>query len=141
MSVKQLTIFSENKKGALSSVTELLTANGIDMRALVVADTPDYGIFRLIVSEPERAREILLENGVMASVVGITIVRMRNVPGGLSHILKLLDDAGVSIEYMYAFVGVSGSEAFAAMRFSDKDTALRALAENGIPLVSENSLF
>ena len=143
MSVNQLNIFLENKRGTLAEITEILNANDIDLKTLVLADAPDYGVLRLIVSDPEKAVAVLSERGVIATVLKITVARIQNVKGGLSSVLRILNDSDVNIEYMYAFVALSGSEAYAALRFgdADKDKALDALKGNGISLLEDTANF
>lgn len=143
MSVHQLNIFVENRKGTLSGITELLSANDIDLKTLVLADATDYGVLRLIVSDTDQAISILKENGVIASAIKITIARIQHVQGGLSAVLKMLEMNDVNIEYMYAFVAQSGREAYAAMRFddADKDKALQILKDGGIALVEDAALL
>ena len=142
MSVKQLNIFVENRRGAIAGIAGILRENGIDMRAMVLADSPDYGILRVIVSDAERAVQALNDSGVVASVIKITVIRLVNVRGALSSVLDLLAQNGVNIEYLYAFVAVNGREAYAAVRFDnrDKDRALSVLQANGIPLLSESEI-
>lgn len=143
MAVNQLNIFVENRKGTLSTITEILSANAVDLKTLVLADAPDYGVLRLIVSDTEKAISVLMDNGVIASAIKITLARVHHVQGGLSAVLKLLEANDVNIEYMYAFVAQSGREAYAAMRFEDKDKdkALQILADGGVPLVEDVALL
>ncbi|MGI6315952.1 MAG: ACT domain-containing protein [Christensenellales bacterium] len=140
MGTKQLTVFVENKHGALSEITKLLTAAGVNIRAMVLADTPDYGILRMIVSDTAGASEALSAGGILHKVVGITVIRLENTPGGLSSVLDTLVAHNINIEYMYAFVAVSGRDAYAALRFEDKDAALAVLAKEKIPILEAEAL-
>ena len=135
MAVRQLNVFVENKSGAVAQITELLSANQIDIRAMVLADTPDHGILRLIVSDTDKAVAVLEAEHIITKVIGITIVRIKNEHGGLSRVLAILRDNNISIEYMYAFVAVSGEEAFAALRFENKEAALHVLNEHNVPIL------
>ena len=104
-------------------------------------NTTHFGILRIIVDDPEEVERVLKAEGLTVSITSVITACIHDRPGGLAEVLKLLSSHDIQIEYMYAFVGVSGSEAFAAMRFGDKETALSALAENNIPLADENDLF
>ncbi len=108
MTVSQLSIFVENKAGKLVEITEVLGRAGIDIRAMSIADTQDFGILRLIVSDAEKAKKVLTENGNIVSITKVTAVAVDDKPGALTEVIKLLSDNGVNIEYMYAFITVSG---------------------------------
>ncbi|MDD6308537.1 MAG: ACT domain-containing protein [Clostridia bacterium] len=141
MPIKQLNIFLENKNGSLAKVTEILGKEGINIVTMVLADTADYGILRLIVSDTEKAVNVLNQHGILAKATGITVIRMQHVRGGLDAVLRIMQEENISIEYLYAFVAVSGREAYAVIRFEDKDAGLHVLEKNNIPLLTEASLF
>jgi len=103
MIIKQVSVFLENKSGRLSEVTEILGNAGINISAFTIADTSDFGILRLIVSDPAKAREILKENNFSVQTTDVVLARSANKPGGLASMLKVLNAEGVFIEYMYAF--------------------------------------
>jgi hypothetical protein len=103
MIIKQVSVFLENKSGRLSEVTQILGDAGINISAFTIADTSDFGILRLIVSDPAKAREILKENDFSVQTTDVVLVKSPNKPGGLSGMLKVLNAEGVFIEYMYAF--------------------------------------
>ena len=104
MSVKQISVFVENQAGLLSEVTTLLADNGINLRALSIADTSDFGILRIIVEDVEKAAQILQENGNTYTVTPVLAVKMDDKAGGLAKILKVLADAEIFLEYAYAFL-------------------------------------
>ena len=109
MLIKQISIFLENKLGRLAKVTRILGENNIDICALSVADTTDFGILRLIVDRPDEAKQVLADNGFTVSINDVIAIEVEDKPGGLAKTLSVLDDKGISIEYMYAFVGNSNS--------------------------------
>lgn len=137
--MKQLAIFLENQPGALASVTEILTENGIDINAMSLADTTDFGILRLIVNDSKKGADVLKDNGIIASVTDVTVIAMKHEVGSLSSVLKIFDAADVNIEYMYAFTAASGKEAYAVFRFADIDRkkGVEALQKNNIRLYTE----
>ncbi|MBE5768050.1 MAG: hypothetical protein E7333_00465 [Clostridiales bacterium] len=141
MSIHQLNVFVENQQGKLSAITNLLSDNNIDLKTLVLADASDYGVLRLIVSDPDKAISVLTQNGLIASKIKITLARIKHQQGGLSSVLKLMDQHGIDLSYVYAFVATGGQEAFAAMRFddADKDKALQVLKDNNIDLLNDIS--
>jgi hypothetical protein len=104
MKVEQISIFLENKPGALAEVTRILGDSGINIRALSLADTKDFGILRLIVNDNDRARQVLDQKGFTVRKTEVVAVEVPDRPGGLADILKSLADAGVNVEYLYAFV-------------------------------------
>ena len=105
MFIKQVSVFVENKAGAMSEVLDILAEENIDMSAVSVADTSDFGILRLILSEPEKAEKVLKEKGYVVKLTDVVAVGIEDKPGGLSKPLKVLKDNGIGIEYMYAFIG------------------------------------
>lgn len=140
MAIKQLSIFVENKAGKIVEVTELLAKNSIDLRALSIADTQDYGILRTIVDDMDKAKAILEENGSVFKVTEVVGVEIPDVPGGMSKVLRILSDNGVNIEYLYAFISRSKEYAYVVMRVRDNAKAEKILTDNGINLVSENEI-
>jgi hypothetical protein len=138
MKVKQISVFLENKSGRLATVTKILGENGINIRALSLADTTDFGILRLIVDSPEQASQVLKANEFTVSEAEVIVVKMSDRPGGLAGVLKILEDIGINIEYMYAFVGRSGADAVVVFRVEEVDRAAELLQKAGItPLQAE----
>ncbi|MBQ7580347.1 MAG: ACT domain-containing protein [Clostridia bacterium] len=140
MAIKQLSIFVENKAGKIVEVTELLAKNNIDLRALSIADTQDYGILRTIVDDTEKAKSVLEENGSVYKVTEVIGVEIPDVPGGMSKVMRILSDNGVNIEYVYAFISRSKEFAYVVMRVRDNEKAEKILTDNGINLVDENEI-
>ena len=136
MKVSQITVFLENKKGRLADVAETLAEHGVNLRAASIADTIDYGLFRLIVSDPVLARKALTESGYTASETEVLAVEVDDKPGGLARIIRTLADADNNIEYLYAFVGTSGGKAIVVLRSEDPEGARKALKAGGIALLT-----
>ena len=139
MLIKQLSIFLENKKGRFTEVTTILGEAGINMTAFTVAENSDFGIVRLIVSDPDKAKNVLRENKYAVSVTDVLCLQMPNEPGALSKIIKIITQADVSIEYMYAFS--SGNGAVVVIRPDNLEKTLSVLAENKIELLASGELF
>jgi len=137
MAIRQLSVFLENRHGTLVEVTELLAAEGIDIRAMSLADTQDFGILRLIVNDPEKAKAALAKIGFIASVNEVLAVAINDNPGALSEVIHVLAGANVNIEYMYAFLGNHKGNAYVVLRVMDNDSTAAVLEAAGIPLVSE----
>ncbi len=137
MTIKQLSVFAENRSGGLLDVIHTLGNAAIDIRALNVADTQDFGILRLIVDNTDKARELLADAGSICTVTDVIGVKIPDVPGGLSSVLTLLAEHNINVDYLYAFVSVSGSSAYLVIRVQDNDGAIKVLTDAGIELVSE----
>lgn len=131
MTVKQLTVFVENRTGYLSEITELLAQNGIDMKALSIADTKDFGILRLIVSDAGKALKILNEHGIIGKITEVVGVTVPNRPGGLSGVLASLASKGVNVEYLYAFLAGTTENAFVVLKATDNVAAEKVLRTSG----------
>ena len=141
MFIKQLSVFVENKQGALVKVLALLSDNGINMRAVSIADTQDFGILRVIVKEVDKAKEVLKQNGVIVSVTEIVGVELADTPGALSKILSVLDEGQVNVEYVYAFVTPGKAEsAYMAVRASDNVKATEVLKAAGVHTLTQEDL-
>ena len=136
MKVSQITVFLENKKGRLAEVIEALAASGVNIRAASIADTIDYGLLRLIVSDPVRARQALVGSGFTASETEVLAVEVEDSPGGLARVIRPLADADVNIEYLYAFVGNRGGKAIVVLRSEDIAAAHMVLEEQGVTLLT-----
>ncbi|SEA49684.1 ACT domain protein [Desulfuromusa kysingii] len=135
MKVEQISIFIENKSGRLAEVTGILGENGINIRALSLADTSDFGILRLIVDDSKKALKVLKEQKFTVSITQVIGVAVPDSPGGLSSILRTLDQHNVNVEYMYAFVERSGDNAVIIFRFDDVDEAIAALTQSGVKIL------
>jgi hypothetical protein len=138
--VRQISVFLENKSGRLAQVTQVLGENGINIRALSIADTTDFGILRLIVSDPDRAYRALKEGGFTVSTTEVIAVEVADTPGGLSAALQTLDQAGINIEYLYAFVQKASSAALVVFRVEQLDEAIKALQASGTRILSEQEV-
>lgn len=141
MKVQQISIFLENKSGRLAEVTRLLGEGGINIRALTLADTTDFGILRLIVSDNAKALEILKKAGFTVGKTEVVAVEVPDRPGGLAEILDCLGAEGVNVEYMYAFVEKSGGNAVVIFRFDDTGQALELLQKRGITIMDEQKVY
>lgn len=137
MTIKQVSVFAENRSGGILDVIKALGENQVDIRALSVADTQGFGILRLIVDDVEKARKVLSDNGTIFSITEVVGVKVPDSPGGLASVLTLMAEHTINVEYLYAFVSVSGSSAYVVLRVQDNDQAIRILTEGGIELVSE----
>lgn len=136
MRTEQISIFLENKSGRLAEVTDLLAKNSINIRALSLADTTDFGIFRLIVNDPARALSLLKEQGFTVASNEVVPVLVPDQPGGLARILAALKGSGINVEYMYAFVQRSEGNAVLIFRFDNTEQAVAALAAAGVRMLS-----
>ncbi len=141
MKVDQLSIFLENRAGRLAEVTRLLSEAKVNIRALSLADTSDFGILRLIVSDFEKAKETLKQNGFTVGRTSVVAVEVTDRPGGLHNILEILRDSKINVEYMYAFVQQSGSNAVIIFRFDRTDQAIEILQKNDIPIIPGDKLY
>jgi hypothetical protein len=141
MKVEQLSVFLENREGRLTDVTKTLAEAGINIRALSLADTSDFGILRLIVSDYEKAKKALKDDGFTVGRTNVIAVEVEDKPGGLHKILSLLSENGVNVEYMYAFVQQSGKNAVLIFRFDRTDEAIKILQENGVRIVPGKELY
>lgn len=141
MAVKQLSIFVENKEGKLVTITDAISKANIDIRAMSVADTQDFGIFRLIVTDPEKAKEALESSGCFVSITQVVGVLIPDEPGALAKVINILARSNINIEYMYAFITVSKQNASVVLRVADNEYAEKVLAENGVTLLSEQDIL
>jgi hypothetical protein len=141
MKVEQISIFLENRAGRLSEVTRVLSESGVNIRALSLADTSDFGILRLIVSDFDKAKAVLKEHGFTVGRTTVVAVEVEDKPGGLHNILNLLSSQGINVEYMYAFVQQSGKNAVLIFRFDRTDEAIEILQKNGLKIVPGDELY
>ena len=140
MFIKQLAVFLENKKGRLGSLASVIANNGIDLYALSIADTTNFGILRALTDDTERAVEILRAEGYMVNVTEVIAAQVPDRPGGLAEVLALLDESNIAVEYLYSFVRNPSDSALILFRVSDTASALTALTGAGIRLISKEEL-
>jgi hypothetical protein len=141
MKVEQISIFLENKPGALTEVARILGEAGVNIRALSLADTKDFGILRLIVNDNEKAKGILGQKGFTVRKTEVVAVEVPDHPGGLARILQILSDAGINVEYLYAFVQQSGENAIIIFRFDETDRAIQILTEEKIRILEGKKVY
>ena len=141
MFIKQISIFLENKSGRLAEVARILGANDINISALSIADTTDFGILRLIVNKPEKAEEILRQNNFTVNCTSVIAIGVPDKPGGLSIALDILSKENIGIEYMYAFVGKSDDEALVILRVEDPARAVETLTANKVNVLPSSLVY
>jgi len=141
MKVEQISVFLENKPGALAEVTRILGETGVNIRALSLADTKDFGILRLIVNDNEKAREVLDQKGFTVRKTEVVAVEVPDRPGGLADILKILAEANINVEYLYAFVQQSGENAIIIFRFDETDRAIAVLSEKKVRILEGKKVY
>ncbi len=141
MKVEQISIFIENKSGRLAEVAATLGDAGVNIRALSLADTSDFGILRLIVNDRDKAMQTLKAKGFTVSKTEVVAVEVPDQPGGLSAILQVLDRESINVEYMYAFVERCGDNAVIIFRFDETEKAISALGSKGFHILQGESLY
>ncbi len=132
MTIHQISVFLENRAGQLAEITGLLSENHIDLRALNIAETADYGVLRIIVDQPETAASLLLSNGVILSMTPVVAVSVPDRPGGLAEVLHFISEAGIDVEYMYSVFGQSAGKAYMIFRVADAKKLIEVLESHGI---------
>lgn len=137
MSLKQLTIFVENKQGTLVNITDVLAKNNVNMRALSIADTQDFGILRLIVNDNDIAIKALTEAGYLLKLTDVVGVKIGDQPGKLSKALEVLDENNINMEYLYAFMARTEKHAYVVLRVADNDAAEKALENAGFHMITD----
>ena len=140
MRVGQISVFLENRTGRLAEVTGILSEARINIRALAVADTSDFGVLRLIVDNNEAAEKVLKANGFSVGKTNVIAVEVEDKPGGLHRILDLLTKAGINVEYMYSMVTQRNGNAVMVFRFDKTDNALKVLADNNISVINSDKV-
>ena len=141
MSIKQISVFLENKPGSLYAMTGVLAQNQIDMRAFSLAETSDFGIARIIVDDVYKTTTVLKDAGYVHNITPVLGVAIPDVPGGLNKVLQALTDAKVNVEYMYAFLGGRDADhAYMIFRVADNAAAASALAQRGIQVVEQEEI-
>ncbi|MBR5871972.1 MAG: hypothetical protein IKZ09_13140 [Clostridia bacterium] len=137
MAIKQLTVFIQNKKGSVVSVTDILSKSNINLRALSIAETQDFGILRLIVNDAATAEKVLEENGYLIKTIDVVGVKIGDEPGKLTSALAVLDQAGINVEYLYAFMARTEKHAYVVLRVEDNDVAENILSGAGFKMITE----
>jgi len=141
MKVRQISVFLENRKGRLLEVLNRLSSAKMNIRALSVADTSDFGILRLIVPEPDKAKKLLKKAGFTVHENDVIAVEVKDSPGGLAEILVALEKADMNVEYIYAFVEKSGKNAVVVLRTEDVDKGIRLLRKSGVRVLSSKEIY
>ena len=139
--VKQISIFLENKCGRLVKVTQVLGKHKINIRALTIADTSDFGILRLIVDKPDEAIDVLKSEGFMASATEVIAVEVPDTPGGLARVLEYLEEAKINIEYLYSFVEKPEQDALILMRVENNEKAMEVLKQHQVKIIDGPAIY
>ena len=137
MAIKQLTVFVENRKGTMASVTDTLSKNNVNIRALSIAETQDFGILRLIVNDDKTAMKALEEQEYLIKSIDVVGVKIGDAPGKLAEALGVLDQAGINVEYLYAFMARTEKHAYVVLRVEDNEVAESVLTNAGFKLITE----
>ena len=140
MSIRQLTVFVENRQGAMAEITRELAAHDVDLRALSMADTQEFGVLRLIVKDVDDALAVLREGGHIVNITPVIAVKISDAPGRLAQALNVLDEAKINIEYLYAFLTRTEKHAYVVLRVKDDVAAGQALVAAGFKLVQESDI-
>lgn len=140
MNIHQISVFLENRTGQLAEITKLLAAENVDIRAISIAETADYGLARMIVDDSYKASAILLQHGDILSMTPVWAVEVPDRPAGLSELLAVLADAHVDVEYMYSLFTHREGYAYMVLRISDEPKFLNALGEHGIKVMTKDEL-
>ncbi len=141
MRVEQISIFLENKAGRLAEVTAILKNAGVNIRALSLADTTDFGVLRLIVDNNQKAKEALKKEGFTVGTTDVIGLIVEDAPGGLNNVLDPITAQGINVEYMYAFANPKGNNAIMVFRFDDLDKAITILNENSIAILKGKDVY
>ena len=140
MSVHQISVFLENRAGQLSEITKVIADNGIDLRAISIAETADYGVLRMIVDNAEKATGILLQNGYILSMTPVLVVGVPDQPGGLAPVLSVLAEGNIDIEYMYSLFTPEQGKAYMVFRISDEAKFVELMTAHGMQLATAEEL-
>ena len=141
MKVKQLSIFLENRKGRMRKALDVLEKGEVNIRALSIADTSDFGILRLIVPEPDKTKKLLEDNNFIVKIGEVIAVRMQDQPGGLGKILGILDDNDINLEYLYAFVEEKENGAIVLLHPENIDDGIKALQDGGAEVIPAKDIY
>lgn len=140
MAIKQLTVFVENKQGTVVTLTDTLSKNNINIRALSIAETQDFGILRLIVNDEKSAEKILAEEGYLIKITDVVGVKIGDEPGKLTEALKVLNENEINMEYLYAFMARTEKHAYVVVRVEDNDMAEKVLEVAGFHIITETDI-
>ena len=140
MAIKQLTVFVENKQGTLVTVTDILSKHNVNLRALSIAETQDFGILRLIVNDEETAEKVLKEEGYLIKITEVVGVKIGDAPGKLSEALHIIANNGINIDYLYAFMARTEKHAYVVIRVEDNIAAEAALENAGFRIITESDI-
>lgn len=141
MAIQQISVFVENKPGRLADITRFLAEGGIGIRAFSIADTTDFGILRLIVSNTQRAADVLKAQGVAVSITEVVGISIPDVTGSFANVVKVLADAGENVEYAYAFLTPEAGHAYVIVRVDDNAKAIEVLKANDISVIDESAIL
>lgn len=141
MKLSQLSIFLENKPGHLLGACRLLAESGINVKTMALADTEQFGILRVLVRDTEKAKEVFEKNGTVVRVTEVLAVKLPDKPGELAHLLEILAETDINIEYMYGFNTANTNDAVVVLRLDAPDKGLKHLLENGVTVLGNNELF
>ena len=141
MKIKQLSIFLQNRMGSLSKPLEVLSENGINIRAMCMADTSEFGILRLVVNDPLKGKEVLEENNFLVKITEIIGVEMNDTPGGLTDVLKVIKDNEIDLEYLYAFTHDKVDKAILLLHAEDINKLIKVIEDNGIVIVPSAEVY
>lgn len=141
MQIQQLSVFVENKSGRLAEITEILASANIDIRAISVADTSDFGILRLIVNKPDEAVKVLKNAGVSVSLTNVIAMGIDDKPGEFAKAMRILADSAVDVEYMYAFISRESGKAFVILRVNESEKAIDILSKNKISILTAKQIY
>ena len=140
MTIRQLSVFVENKQGSLSSIAEVLAEAGIDIRAITIADTTDFGILRLIVKNPEQAKKVLQDKNFVVTINQVVGVEVPDKIGSLARMLRILDDAHINIEYMYDFLALKNETVFVIIRVENSAKTVDLLEKNNFRCIQDSDI-
>lgn len=141
MKAEQISVFLENKSGRLAEVARVLGDAGINIRALSIADSSDFGILRIIVNDNSKAVDVLKEKGFTLSKTEVVAVEVPDKPGGLAKVLALLKQEGINVEYMYAFLQRRSDHAVIVFRFDENDHAIKILSSSGVTILDGSKVY
>jgi len=140
MYINQVSVFVENKKGTLAEITGILASANLSIRAFSISDTTDFGILRLIVNDPEKAKEVLQNAGIAVSMTKVIAIKMYDQPGSMHQIMAKLNDLDISVEYAYAFISHKKNDAYIIIRVEDVENVSKTISNNGITVVPESEV-
>ena len=140
MSVHQISVFLENRAGQLAEITAILAKNNIDLRAISIAETADYGVLRLIVGDAEKATSILMQHGYLMSMTPVLVVAVSDEPGGIAPVLANMAESNIDIEYMYSLFTHKEGKAYIVFRVAEAEKFTELLADHGLRLATNEEL-